>query len=142
MRPRVPIAPVILGAGLCTVCAARSSIQPDTSVPEPRTASAEPVAAARANPVSSAEPTVSGASMETPAAAEAPDFAGEVMPILMRSCSPCHAPGGRMYERLPFDKAEVVRENRAGIARRLKNPDDKQVLERYWNLQAEGPQVP
>ena len=39
-----------------------------------------------------------------------------------------------MYERLPFDKAEVVRENRAGIARRLKNPDDKRILEQWWDL--------
>ena len=42
-----------------------------------------------------------------------------------------------MYERLPFDKAEVVRENRAGIARRLKNPDDKRILEQWWERSIE-----
>jgi hypothetical protein len=36
-----------------------------------------------------------------------------------------------MYERMPFDRPEVVLSHKDGILRRLKHPDDRQVLERW-----------
>ena len=35
-------------------------------------------------------------------------FAATVRPILVSHCAPCHEPGGKMYERLPFDRAETI----------------------------------
>jgi len=43
-----------------------------------------------------------------------------------------------MYERLPFDQPEVVSSHKDGILRRLKNPDDRQVLERWLAAQTKG----
>jgi hypothetical protein len=45
-----------------------------------------------------------------------------------------------MYERLPFDQPEVVRANRAGILRRVKDEEEKRLLER-WLEEDPGPQA-
>jgi len=51
----------------------------------------------------------------TPAAAAGtpaigtPAFTSAVRPILVARCAPCHEAGGKMYERLPFDRAAVER---------------------------------
>ena len=50
-------------------------------------------------------------------------FATGVRPIMSVRCSPCHEPGGRMYARLPFDRAAVVASHAAGISRRLRDPE-------------------
>jgi hypothetical protein len=52
-----------------------------------------------------------------------------VKQMLSNNCSPCHNPGGKMYERLPFDNPEVVRTHSMPISGRLKKPDDKKLLE-------------
>jgi hypothetical protein len=63
---------------------------------------------------------------------EAVSFDASVKPLLARTCTPCHVPGGRMYERMPFDRPEVVFAHKEGVLRRMKNPDDRQVLERWF----------
>jgi hypothetical protein len=35
-------------------------------------------------------------------------FEKDVKPILEQHCQPCHFPGGKMYARLPFDRAETI----------------------------------
>lgn len=36
------------------------------------------------------------------------DFEREIEPILKAKCQPCHFPGGKMYERRPFDKPATI----------------------------------
>jgi cytochrome c553 len=63
-----------------------------------------------------------------PAAAtptSAATFAATVAPILAVKCAPCHNPGGKMYDRLPFDRWEVVASHAGGVRRRLKDEDLK-----------------
>jgi hypothetical protein len=43
--------------------------------------------------------------------------------MLLARCTPCHIPGGKMYERLPFDDAQVVKSHQDGVMRRLKGDD-------------------
>ena len=52
-----------------------------------------------------------------------------VKQMLSSNCSPCHNPGGKMYERLPFDNPETVRAHSTRIAGRLNKPEDKKLLE-------------
>ncbi|HSS44315.1 MAG TPA: hypothetical protein VLO07_03150 [Thermoanaerobaculia bacterium] len=67
----------------------------------------------------------------TPTPAAARDlFTSTVSPMLAERCSPCHVPGGKMYERLPFDRPEVVSSNVEGIRRRLKG-ENRETLERW-----------
>lgn len=49
--------------------------------------------------------------------------------MLSSNCSPCHIPGGKMYDRLPFDDPETVRAHSTAISGRLKKPEDKKLLE-------------
>jgi hypothetical protein len=66
-----------------------------------------------------------------PATASPADlFASSVRPILEAHCTPCHFPGGKMYDRLPFDKAETLASHREGALRRLKG-DDRAAFEAW-----------
>ena len=45
-----------------------------------------------------------------PAHVEKLDFKTQIQPILEARCKPCHFAGGKMYEKLPFDRpATIVR---------------------------------
>jgi len=61
-------------------------------------------------------------------------FEATVRPMLARACTPCHVPGGKMYERLPFDRPDVVRSKQDSILKRLKAPEDRQALEDWLRL--------
>ncbi len=57
-------------------------------------------------------------------------FATTVRPVLVAHCAPCHEPGGKLYEKLPFDDAAVVAAHRAGVLKRLKG-EDRAAVERW-----------
>jgi len=59
-------------------------------------------------------------------------FQSSVRPILATRCTPCHEPGGKMYERLPFDEPSVVSSHREGVLRRLKG-EDRDAVERWFS---------
>ena len=59
---------------------------------------------------------------------QAPDsFAMTVRPILREHCAPCHEPGGKMYDRLPFDKPQTISAHPEGVLKRLKGEDHEAV---------------
>ena len=67
----------------------------------------------------------------SPTATSSPDlFATSVRPMLARRCAPCHEPGGKLYEKLPFDNPEVVAAHVPGMMRRLKG-EDRETLEKW-----------
>ena len=104
-------------------------VRPRTAAVDPAMTPPAPVAATpEATPA--ALPTPSTPAPATPAPAPASDEAFErtVRPILFRTCTPCHVPGGIMYGRMPFDRAETIRDHRAGVLRRLKG-DDRTAVE-------------
>ena len=77
-------------------------------------------------------PSRSAAIAPTPA----PDlFTSSVRPILVNHCAPCHEPGGVMYERLPFDRSEVLASHSPGVLRRIKAPDERAAIERWLATQ-------
>jgi hypothetical protein len=51
-------------------------------------------------------------------------FASQIQPILIKNCSPCHFPGGKMYERMPFDKDTTIINHQVGILRRIKGEEN------------------
>jgi len=85
----------------------------------------------RPSPRSAAVPAASPVATVSVVPSPAPTFESAVRPVLARRCDPCHNPGGRMYERLPFDDASVVASHREGVARRLKDPEDKAAFESW-----------
>lgn len=36
------------------------------------------------------------------------DFEKQIRPLFEERCRPCHFAGGKVYERLPFDKPETI----------------------------------
>jgi hypothetical protein len=59
------------------------------------------------------------------------DFTRDVQPILVRTCTPCHFPGGKMYAPMPFDDAATVAAHEEGVLRRLKG-SDRTTAERWF----------
>jgi hypothetical protein len=115
---------------LLIVAACRTVDPPPPPAPRvgPSPVATQPVAA---TPPPSAAPSVPAPATPAPSP-EAVSFEASVKPLLARTCTPCHVPGGRMYERMPFDRPEVVFSHKEGVLRRMKNPDDRQLLERWF----------
>jgi hypothetical protein len=66
-----------------------------------------------------------------PTPSPVPDsFATTVRPILRERCAPCHEPGGKMYERLPFDNPQTIATHPEGVLKRLKG-EDREVVEKW-----------
>src|SRR6187399_723545 len=51
-------------------------------------------------------------------------FTSQIQPILVKNCSPCHFTGGKMYERMPFDKDTTIINHQAGILKRIKGEEN------------------
>jgi hypothetical protein len=64
-------------------------------------------------------------------AVQAVDFSRDVRPILESRCQPCHFTGGRMYDRLPFDKPETIRQLGERLFTRIKAEDEQALIRRY-----------
>ena len=51
-------------------------------------------------------------------------FISQIQPILVKNCSPCHFTGGKMYERMPFDKDSTIINHETGILKRIKGEEN------------------
>lgn len=58
-------------------------------------------------------------------------FEKQVKPILVKNCSPCHFTGGKMYERLPFDKDTTILNHHEAILKRIKNEEENTILKNF-----------
>jgi len=64
-------------------------------------------------------------------------FAGQIQPILAR-CTPCHFPGGKMYAKLPFDRAETVRLLGEKLFTRIHDEGERRLIRDYLKQEPEG----
>ena len=60
-------------------------------------------------------------------------FHAQLKPLLIKNCSPCHFPGGKMYARMPFDQALTITSHETGVLRRFNNEGEKKIVERFLN---------
>src|SRR5213593_3315135 len=80
-------------------------------------------------PATAPGPTPAPSPSASPATPAAPiDFATQIRPLLQEKCSPCHFAGGRMYDRLPFDREETIRTLGTALFTRLSDPVDMELL--------------
>lgn len=56
-----------------------------------------------------------------------PDFERDIKPILAR-CQPCHFPGGKVYDQMPFDKPETVTKLGTKLFTRIKDEKEQQLI--------------
>jgi len=66
------------------------------------------------------------------------DFQTQVLPLMMKRCAPCHFPGGKMYERLPFDREHTIRELGARLFTRIEREDEQALLLRFFAQKSEA----
>ena len=120
------VAAVLIAAGC------RTAVDPPP--PPPPAAAPAPPVAAPAPPAATPAPAPEAPAPPPapPAGPEAVSFEASIKPLLARTCTPCHVPGGRMYERLPFDQPEVVLSHKDGVMRRMKDPENRQLMERWF----------
>ncbi len=58
-------------------------------------------------------------------------FTLQIQPILVNHCSPCHFTGGKMYEKMPFDKGETIVNHEVGLLRRIKDEKEKALIQKF-----------
>lgn len=94
-------------------------------------------APAAANPKAEAPPSPGANATEgvDPAREE---FETQVRPILEKRCNPCHFPGGKMYERLPFDRPGTIRVLGTALFTRIHDEEERSVLRAFLGVPAEG----
>ncbi|MDX6613135.1 MAG: hypothetical protein QOD75_2321 [Blastocatellia bacterium] len=56
------------------------------------------------------------------------DFQTQVKPILEARCQGCHFTGGKMYQRLPFDRPETIKTLGEKLFTRLKDEPERRVI--------------
>ena len=60
-----------------------------------------------------------------------PDFETQVEPIFQARCQPCHFQGGQVYDKMPFDKAETITRLGAKLFTRIKDKNDRRVIQAF-----------
>jgi len=95
-----------------------------------RVAGRPPAAPGSTQPAPTPGPSPTGSPSPAPTP-ERIDFAMQVRPLLEEKCTPCHFPGGRMYERLPFDREATVRTLGMAMFTRLQDPVDQEFLRAF-----------
>jgi hypothetical protein len=55
----------------------------------------------------------------------------EILPVLQKKCSPCHFPGGKLYEKLPFDNPVTILNHETGVFKRIKDQSEAGLIKEY-----------
>ncbi|MGA9998191.1 MAG: hypothetical protein WBP93_22450 [Pyrinomonadaceae bacterium] len=88
--------------------------------------------------LNAAAPNISSASLHKPAATASSittptkvDFNTQIRPILETRCTPCHFAGGKMYERLPFDRPETIKTLGTKLFTRIKDEKEQRLIQEF-----------
>jgi len=58
-------------------------------------------------------------------------FERDVLPVFQAHCNPCHFPGGKMYDKLPFDKAATILDHSEGILKRISDEEESKKIRQF-----------
>lgn len=70
---------------------------------------------------------------DTSSTASRVDFDSQLKPIFKSKCMPCHFEGGKMYQQLPFDRAETIRKLGDKLFTRIKEENDRKMIQEFLN---------
>ena len=62
-------------------------------------------------------------------------FETDVAPILTAKCTPCHYTGGKMYEKLPFDRPETIVKLGERLFTRIKDERERAAIRKFLAAQ-------
>ena len=60
-----------------------------------------------------------------------PDFEKEIKPILQSRCMPCHFQGGKVYDKMPFDKRETISKLGTKLFTRIKDEKEQRLIREF-----------
>lgn len=63
--------------------------------------------------------------------AKKPDFDTQIKPIFQARCQPCHFPGGKVYDKLPFDKPETITRLSEKLFTRIKDEKEQRLIRKF-----------
>lgn len=66
-------------------------------------------------------------------------FEKDVAPLLSSRCQPCHYPGGKVYAKLPFDRAETIRALGTKLFTRIKEEKAQALIRAFLAEPATSP---
>lgn len=125
------------------LCAACVPVRPETVATQPPAAA--PTVAKQAD---AAHPGTapSDAAHDDPAPPDATggidpvreEFETKVRPILEKRCTPCHFPGGKMYDRLPFDRPGTIRVLGTALFTRIHDPEERATISAFLGVPNEA----
>ena len=59
------------------------------------------------------------------------DFATQIRPILEARCQPCHFSGGKVYQKLPFDRPETIKTLGPKLFTRIKDEKEQALIREF-----------
>ncbi len=59
------------------------------------------------------------------------DFEKEIKPIFQSRCLPCHFQGGKVYDKLPFDKPETISKLGTKLFTRIKDEKEQRLIREF-----------
>ena len=87
---------------------------------------------------STKKPSGKAVSQKTITVKDTVHFTSQIQPVLVKNCSPCHFTGGKMYERMPFDKDTTLINHEAGVLRRIKG-EENLIIKIFIQQNKKGP---
>lgn len=60
-----------------------------------------------------------------------PNFDSDIKPIFQARCQPCHFQGGKVYDKLPFDKPETIIKLGTKLFTRIKDEKEQQKIREF-----------
>ena len=59
------------------------------------------------------------------------DFVTQIKPILQSRCQPCHFSGGKVYEKLPFDRPETIKVLGTKLFTRIHDENERKLIREF-----------
>lgn len=84
-------------------------------------------AGTRTAPIASAPSSAEPASNSATASPKV-DFSTQIKPVLEARCQPCHFSGGKVYDKMPFDRAETIKTMGTKLFTRIKDENERRLI--------------
>jgi hypothetical protein len=59
------------------------------------------------------------------------DFFTQIKPILSARCQPCHFNGGKVYDKMPFDRPETIKRLGTRLFTRIKDEHEQELIRAF-----------
>src|SRR6266446_2105850 len=59
------------------------------------------------------------------------EFQTQIKPMLEARCQPCHFSGGKVYQRMPFDRPETIKALGTKLFTRIKDENERQIIREF-----------